>query len=61
MRVDVRAPIIIFLWMQTSMSCDHCNPIGSVDIPAADTAEHSEFPDPLSSCAGDAIHPALQK
>ena len=32
------------------MSCDHSNPIGSADIPAGDTAERPEFPDPLSMC-----------
>ena len=47
--------------MRTSISCDHCNAIGSADIPAGKTAEHPEFPDPLSLRAGDAIHPALQK
>ena len=41
------------------MSCDHCNPIGSADIPAGDTAECPDFLDPLSPCAGDAIHLVL--
>ena len=47
--------------MWTSISCDHYNPVGSADIPAADTAEHPEFPGPLSLCVLviDAIHPAL--
>ena len=53
--------IITFLWIPTSMSCDHCNPIGSADIPAGDMAERPEFPDPLSPRTGDAIHPALWK
>ena len=40
--------IITFWWTQIPMSFDHCNPIGSTDIPAGDTVQT-----PL--CAGSAV------